>query len=129
MGRIFCAPVDLILEPTSVFQPDLLFIAKQHQNIITERAVEGVPDLVVEILSPATSRIDRLTKAQIYARHKVPAYSGPLFIMSEDVQTTAQVTRQSALRSDDSMDGAALEQERWDARRYLRAAQTVFNLI
>lgn len=36
--------------------------------------MEGAPDLVVEVLSPTTSRTDRVTKAQIYARHKVPAY-------------------------------------------------------
>jgi Uma2 family endonuclease len=74
LGKLFHAPIDLILESTSVLQPDLLFISKARQSIITERAVEGSPDLVVEILSPATSRTDRITKAQIYARHRVPAY-------------------------------------------------------
>ena len=74
LGKLFHAPVDLILESTSVLQPDLLFVAKARQNIITDRAVEGAPDLVIEILSPTTSRSDRVTKAQIYARHKVPAY-------------------------------------------------------
>jgi Uma2 family endonuclease len=29
---------------------------------------------VIEILSPGTSRTDRVTKAQIYARYGVPAY-------------------------------------------------------
>jgi Uma2 family endonuclease len=74
LGKLFHAPIDLILESTSVLQPDLLFVSKARQSIITERAVEGAPDLVIEILSPATSRTDRLTKAQIYARHRVPAY-------------------------------------------------------
>ncbi len=74
LGRLFYAPVDLILEPTSVLQPDLLFVSKARQDIITERAVEGAPDLVVEIVSPTTSRNDRVTKAQIYARHAVSAY-------------------------------------------------------
>jgi len=74
LGKLFHAPVDLILESTSVLQPDLLFVAKARQNIITDRAIEGAPDLVIEILSPTTSRSDRVTKAQIYARHKVPAY-------------------------------------------------------
>jgi Uma2 family endonuclease len=74
LGKLFHAPIDLILESTSVLQPDLLFVSKTRQNIITERAIEGAPDLVIEILSPATSRIDRITKAQIYARHRVPAY-------------------------------------------------------
>src|SRR3990170_4388004 len=74
LGKIFHAPVDLILESTSVLQPDLLFVSKARQSIITDRAIEGAADLVIEILSPTTSRSDRVTKAQIYARHKVPAY-------------------------------------------------------
>ena len=74
LGKLFHAPIDLILESTSVLQPDLLFVSKARQDIITDRAVEGAPDLVIEILSPTTSRTDRVTKAQIYARHSVPAY-------------------------------------------------------
>jgi Uma2 family endonuclease len=74
LGKLFYAPVDLILDPTTILQPDLLFVFSAHQHIITERAIEGVPDLVVEILSPTTSRTDRVTKAQIYARHSIPAY-------------------------------------------------------
>jgi Uma2 family endonuclease len=74
LGKLFHAPIDLILESTSVLQPDLLFVSKVRQQIITERAVEGVPDLVIEILSPTTRRTDRVTKAQIYARHSVPGY-------------------------------------------------------
>lgn len=83
LGRLLFAPVDLILEPTSVLQPDLLFILNVRQNIITQRAVEAAPDLVIEILSQSTSRTDRITKAQIYARHKVPAY----WIVDPDQET------------------------------------------
>lgn len=57
-----------------MLQPDLLFLSKARQGIITERAIEGAPDLVIEILAPTTSRSDRVTKARLYARHKVPAY-------------------------------------------------------
>ncbi|HXV82107.1 MAG TPA: Uma2 family endonuclease [Candidatus Binatia bacterium] len=74
LGKLFHAPIDLILESTSVLQPDLLFVSKTRQSIITERAIEGAPDLVVEILSSTTSRTDRVTKARIYARHSVPVY-------------------------------------------------------
>jgi Uma2 family endonuclease len=74
LGKLFYAPIDLILDPSTILQPDLLFVFSAHQHIITERAIEGVPDLVVEILSPTTSRTDRVTKAQIYARHSVPVY-------------------------------------------------------
>ena len=74
LGKLFYAPIDLILESTSVLQPDLLFVSKARQHIITERAIEGAPDLVIEILSPTTSRTDRVTKAQIYARHSALGY-------------------------------------------------------
>ena len=74
LGKLFYAPIDLILESTSVLQPDLLFVSKPRQRIITEKAIEGAPDLVIEILSPGTSRTDRVTKAQIYTRYGVPAY-------------------------------------------------------
>ncbi len=74
LGKLFHAPIDLMLESTSVLQPDLLFVSQARRHIITDRAIEGAPDLVVEILSPTTSRTDRVTKAQIYARHSVPVY-------------------------------------------------------
>jgi Uma2 family endonuclease len=74
LGKLFYAPVDLILNSSTILQPDLLFVLSAQHHIITEKAIEGVPDLVVEILSPTTSRTDRVTKAQIYARHGVPAY-------------------------------------------------------
>lgn len=74
LGKLFYAPIDLILAPTIILQPDLLFVFSAHQHIITERAIEGVPDLVIEILSPTTSRTDRVNKAQIYARYGVSVY-------------------------------------------------------
>jgi Uma2 family endonuclease len=43
LDKLFHAPIDLILESTSVLQPDLLFVSKARQSIITERAVEGAP--------------------------------------------------------------------------------------
>src|SRR5439155_645354 len=40
-GRVYCAPIDVILAPTSVVQPDLIFIAAGRESIVTERAIEG----------------------------------------------------------------------------------------
>jgi len=73
-GEVFAAPTDVILAPTTVLQPDLIFIDNDRRAIITERAIEGPPTLVIEILSPSTSRTDRITKAQLYAKHGVPHY-------------------------------------------------------
>ena len=74
LGDIYAAPTDLILAPTTVAQPDLIFIGNDRRHIVTERAIEGPPTLLIEILSPTTSRTDRLTKAQLYAKHQVPHY-------------------------------------------------------
>jgi len=44
--------------PISCYQPDLLFIARDRLGISAEDKVNGAPDLVVEILSPATAYYD-----------------------------------------------------------------------
>lgn len=74
LGVVFPAPVDCILADTTVLQPDLVFIANDRRAILTERAVEGAPTLVVEILSPSTRQADRTVKAELYARYGVPWY-------------------------------------------------------
>jgi len=74
LGTVFMAPFDVILEKTSVVVPDLCFVGRERLEVVTERAVEGAPDLIVEILSPGTARRDRGEKAQLYARHGVRHY-------------------------------------------------------
>jgi len=74
LGDIYAAPTDVILAPTTVVQPDLIYIGIDRRNIITERAIEGTPTLVIEILSPTTHHTDRVTKAQLYAKYEVPHY-------------------------------------------------------
>jgi len=73
LGEILHAPIDVILSPTTIAQPDILFI-RAGRDIVTRRAVEAPPDLVVEILSPSSLRQDRVTKAALYARFGVPHY-------------------------------------------------------
>ena len=74
LGRIWHAPLDLILEPTAVMQPDIFFISNARSSIVTKRGVEGAPDLVIEILSDSTAARDRGIKMHIYARHGVERY-------------------------------------------------------
>jgi Uma2 family endonuclease len=83
LGKLFIAPTDLILASTTVVQPDLIFISTDRLHIITERAIEGAPTLVIEILSPTTHQTDRVTKAQLYARYQVPHY----WLIDPDQQT------------------------------------------
>jgi Uma2 family endonuclease len=68
LGRVFVAPLDVVLSDTDVVQPDVLFVSRDRERIIEERGVMGAPDMVVEVLSPATAERDRTVKAKLYAR-------------------------------------------------------------
>jgi Uma2 family endonuclease len=74
LGQVFVAPTDCILSDTTVVQPDILYVATDRLPIISERAIEGAPTLVVEVLSPSTTSVDRGLKRAIYAEHGVPCY-------------------------------------------------------
>ncbi len=74
LGRVYYAPIDVLLARNNVVQPDIIFVAAGRESIVTARAVEGPPDLAVEILSPWSVRRDRVTKARVYARLGVPHY-------------------------------------------------------
>lgn len=74
LGEVLYAPTDVILAPTTVVVPDLVFVRADRSAIITERAIEGPPDLIVEIVSPSSLRQDRVTKAALYARYEVAHY-------------------------------------------------------
>ncbi len=77
LGLVFHAPTDVILtdsEGVNVVQPDLIFVSREREHIITRANIQGAPDLLVEILSPSTGRLDRTTKRDLYARHGVKEY-------------------------------------------------------
>ena len=74
LGEALTSPIDVVLSPTDVVQPDIVFIAQRRRDIIGEAAIHGAPDLVVEVLSPGTAAIDRGRKMQAYARATVPEY-------------------------------------------------------
>jgi Uma2 family endonuclease len=74
LGRLYTAPLDVILSDTNVLEPDLLFIAKARLGNLVGKWIHGAPDLVIEILSPSTETRDRGAKMQIYARFGVREY-------------------------------------------------------
>ena len=53
LGVVCIAPQDVILDPARalILQPDLMFISKSRQDIISDH-IWGAPDLVVEVMSP-----------------------------------------------------------------------------
>ena len=73
-GEVFFSPIDFYLEKKDVLQPDLIYISELRKNIITDRGIEGVPELVAEVISASNSFIDRNTKKKKYLRAGVLEY-------------------------------------------------------
>lgn len=71
--RAFVSPVDVRLADHSVVQPEVVYI-KADRDEILRRRVEGAPDLVVEVLSPATARRDLGEKMRLYAESGIAEY-------------------------------------------------------
>jgi Uma2 family endonuclease len=74
LGKVFVAPCDVVLDASTVLEPDILFVSKARQSIIRPGCIEGAPDLVVEVLSDSSRTIDRFVKRDRYAEFGVPEY-------------------------------------------------------
>ena len=76
----FIAPVDVLLtskneadeDIKTVVQPDIFVVC--DPNKITERAIRGAPDWIVEVLSPSTAYRDHLEKRSAYEQAGVREY-------------------------------------------------------
>ena len=84
-GQVFDAPIDLQLSETDVVQPDIVVVLRKNQ-IITTTKLKGVPDLVIEILSPSNREYDQELKKRLYEQHAVPEY----WIVDPENQTVEQ---------------------------------------
>jgi Uma2 family endonuclease len=70
--RPFIAPTDVKFTDTDIVQPDILVVCDPRK--ITPGYIDGAPDLVIEVLSPATATRDLREKKALYARHGVREY-------------------------------------------------------
>jgi Uma2 family endonuclease len=68
LGRVFLAPLDIVIrrDPLRTRQPDVMFISNARRYIIGLQGIEGGPDLVIEVLSPANTRQELQEKLQDY---------------------------------------------------------------
>ena len=74
LGEVFPAPLDVVFSQYDVVEPDILYVSKVRASVMTEKNIQGAPDLVVEVLSESTFKIDRTTKLKLYARYGVGEY-------------------------------------------------------
>lgn len=88
LGVVIDAPVDVQLSEKNIVQPDLVIIRKRNRRIMTPIQVKGIPDLLIEILSPSNSEHDLVKKRRMYERNRVPEY----WIVFPDEQQILQLT-------------------------------------
>jgi len=74
LGVVIDAPVDVQLSERNIVQPDLVVITKKSWHILTPSKVKGIPDLLIEILSPSNPDHDLTTKRRVYEKCGVPEY-------------------------------------------------------
>lgn len=74
LRRLLPVPVDVVLSPEDVVEPDLLFIRQSRLDIVTEANVQGAPDLAIEILSENYRRRDEVLKRKLYEHFRVAEY-------------------------------------------------------
>jgi Uma2 family endonuclease len=73
LGRVIDPPFQVKL-PRSGREPDVLYIANAHLDRLTPTYLDGPADLVVEIMSPESTRRDREEKFTEYQEAGIPEY-------------------------------------------------------
>jgi Uma2 family endonuclease len=96
LGSVATGPVTVRLTDDSITEPDVVFIRADRLGIIEHGRIHGVPDLVVEVLSPTNRTYDRTTKRKRYMTSGVPE----LWILDAD-DRTVEVWRPDALEPDE----------------------------
>ncbi len=74
LGEAYHAPFDVLFADGDYMEPDLVFVRKERLHVLSDRGVEGPPDLIVEITSPSTADRDRGIKLERYRLFGVAEY-------------------------------------------------------
>src|SRR5712692_4139427 len=73
-GRVFVAPTDVYFSETSVVEPDVLYLRPENVGRVERLLVRSAPDVVIEVSSPTTRRLELVRKRELYERFGVSEY-------------------------------------------------------
>ncbi|HCZ34402.1 MAG TPA: hypothetical protein DHV26_00580 [Cytophagales bacterium] len=92
-GEVMIAPFDVYLNETSnAVQPDIVIVLKANLRILNEEGhIHGVPDLLVEVLSPGNTDHDLVRKKNLYEKFGVKEY----WIVDPDTKQTSVFSLQN----------------------------------
>ncbi|MEP9410331.1 MAG: Uma2 family endonuclease [Candidatus Brocadia sp.] len=74
VGKVVASPVDVVLRKDIVLQPDIIYISHKNMGIVRDAGVFGTPDIIIEVLSPASVYRDMQVKKNIYERFGIQEY-------------------------------------------------------
>jgi Uma2 family endonuclease len=74
-GMVYISPLDVYLDSDkNVVQPDLIIVLNETMHILKDDYIHGVPDMIIEILSPGNQKHDLVRKKDLYERFGVKEY-------------------------------------------------------
>lgn len=73
-GKVYVAPLDVHFAHDDVVEPDVVFLRPEHVDQVGAQYVKDAPDLVVEVSSPSTRRLELVRKRDLYERYGVAEY-------------------------------------------------------
>ena len=115
--EIMLPPFDVYIDEHNTFQPDLLFVSAERRHILSERGVNGAPEVVVEVLSESTRQRDLNVKLPVYARNGVRemlavdlnAESIARYVGDGQSMNLAQVYGPDDILTSDALTGVAID--------------------
>ena len=69
-GKAYIAPTDVVFSDTTVLEPDVLFLHPENVARAEKRFIRGSPDVVVEVSTPSTRRLELVRKREVYERFR-----------------------------------------------------------
>jgi Uma2 family endonuclease len=73
-GEVLPAPLDVYFSKENVVEPDVIYVREENRRRFEEKLFRAAPDLVVEVSSPSTRRLELVRKRELYERFGVPEY-------------------------------------------------------
>lgn len=73
-GLTIWSPIGLLMPGCDPVQPDIVVVRSEERGMIYDRRINGVPALIVEVLSPSNAEKDTEIKRAAYARAGLPEY-------------------------------------------------------
>ena len=73
-GEVLPAPYDVYFSEANVVEPDVVYVREENRVRLEKKFLRAAPDLVVEVSSPTTRRLELVRKRELYERFGVSEY-------------------------------------------------------